>query len=144
MRFIDFWQAAGPLLIRKEFTVYNKVARYAGTMDLLCEIGDERWIIDYKTSSGVYDTHYRQLAAYFKCMPTQVDRMAILHLKAGTRTQKDFYQGKGWKLYELEDVEKHFDMFLCSLREFEYEVPEEKRKPDVFIVPEKFSLNIKF
>lgn len=37
---------------------------YAGTLDLICEIAGETWLIDLKTAKGVYSDTALQLAAY--------------------------------------------------------------------------------
>jgi hypothetical protein len=38
---------------------------YAGTFDLIADLADgNRWLLDIKTGSGVYDSHVLQLAAY--------------------------------------------------------------------------------
>jgi hypothetical protein len=47
-----------------EITVYDDVMGYAGTCDLWCRIGGEQWLIDWKTSKGVYPEMAVQLVAY--------------------------------------------------------------------------------
>jgi len=47
-----------------EVTVWDKVYRYAGTFDLVAMIGDEWWLIDFKTSAKVWPEHIYQLHAY--------------------------------------------------------------------------------
>lgn len=73
-----------------ERTVVNFEDGYAGSYDLLAEIDGEVWLLDWKTSKGVYGKFGVQLAAYAMCdwqivdgklepMP-QVDRLGIVHL----------------------------------------------------------------
>jgi polyhydroxyalkanoate synthesis regulator phasin len=53
-----------------EETVYSEVHGYAGTLDLFClvtipgEEGRKEIVVDFKSSSGVYDEHIMQLASY--------------------------------------------------------------------------------
>ena len=62
-----FFEMFKPNVIDTEFMVYHKgegiILPYGGTMDLLCEIDGELWLIDYKTSKGVYPETALQLAA---------------------------------------------------------------------------------
>jgi len=46
-----------------EYMVYSEEHRYGGTMDVACRIGDDVWLIDYKTSKGIYAETSLQLAA---------------------------------------------------------------------------------
>jgi hypothetical protein len=62
VRFLDEWH---PKIIVSEAPVYHEKYLYAGTLDLLAEIGDETWLLDWKTSaSGAYGDTAFQLAAY--------------------------------------------------------------------------------
>lgn len=75
-----------------EASVYNRTQKYAGTLDMIATIGEERWLIDFKTGSGVYPEAALQMAAYAHAefigkpdrteheMPT-IDRAAIVHLQ---------------------------------------------------------------
>jgi len=62
-RFMDEWDVE-PLL--SERPVFNDVHQWAGTIDLVADLGDgKRWLLDYKTgASGIYPEHALQLAAY--------------------------------------------------------------------------------
>ena len=46
-----------------EYMVYSEEHGYGGTMDVACRIGDDVWLIDYKTSKGIYPETSLQLAA---------------------------------------------------------------------------------
>lgn len=68
-----------------EVRAYHKLLRYGGTIDLLCYIGDELNLIDYKTTYAVSDMLCGvQLEAYSQILLShgiKVDRKKILHLK---------------------------------------------------------------
>lgn len=63
---------------------------YAGTADLFAHVGDETWLLDWKTSKGVHGDYFLQLAAYASAdflldgeteVPIpDVDRIAVVHL----------------------------------------------------------------
>ena len=47
-----------------EKPLYSKKHDYCGTIDFTCEINGKRYLGDLKTSKGIYDEHFMQLAAY--------------------------------------------------------------------------------
>lgn len=58
------WQAAfEPEFLAVEEMVFSDVG-YAGTLDAICVIAGETWLLDYKTSKGTYSETAMQLAAY--------------------------------------------------------------------------------
>lgn len=59
----DFLIAFRPRFMLVEFMVYSEQHEYGGTGDAICEINGETWMIDYKTSKGIYETTAMQLAA---------------------------------------------------------------------------------
>ena len=124
LRFQEFMQKYKPIPLNPECIVYSKKYRYAGTVDLPCMIGDERWIIDHKFSNEIYETAFLQVAAYAfawnEMYPEQkIDKVGVLHLRAKTRgadkSGKNI-QGHGWKLavhpYSIEEL---FEVFLHAL-----------------------------
>jgi hypothetical protein len=60
-RFLDTWDVQ-PLHV--ESTVVNRKRGYAGTLDLIADIGGVHWLFDIKTGKDVYDDVALQLAAY--------------------------------------------------------------------------------
>lgn len=92
-----------------ERPVANRSLWYAGTFDAVVVIGGVRWLLDWKTSKGVYGSTALQVAAYEgaefyidddgaeQSMP-QVDRLGVVHITdAGTflRPVKD--KEAAWK-----------------------------------------------
>jgi hypothetical protein len=63
---LERWQ---PVAIATEVTMF--AATYAGTADAILTIEDETWLIDFKTSSGLYPEVALQLAALADC-PTSI------------------------------------------------------------------------
>lgn len=59
-----FTDECAPRIIEQERTVANIEQGYAGTLDLICEMGGKTYIGDIKTSPRVYETTALQLAAY--------------------------------------------------------------------------------
>lgn len=69
---------------------------YAGTCDLICVIGTDVWVIDFKTSSSIHSSHHIQTEAYARAWERgegkKIDRRGVLHLKTTTK--------KGWAICE--------------------------------------------
>lgn len=83
--FLDWWELMKPVVVGSEIRMYHKIMRYAGTCDLLCYIGDELNLIDYKSTYTVSEmTCGVQLEAYAQALAShgiEVARKRILHLK---------------------------------------------------------------
>jgi hypothetical protein len=114
VRFLDEWDAQ---TVCTEAPVYHEKYLYAGTLDLIADLGDERWLLDFKTSaSGAYGDTAFQLAAYryathilndqdasgvpMAARMSPVDRCGVIWLRAD-----------GYDLYEYtanEDVWRQF------------------------------------
>ena len=116
-----------PQSISTEKTVASKYG-YAGTLDLLCTINNEPWIIDFKTSAGVYVSHKIQVCAYRQAVleMTGIEaKMGILHL--------DFKSKKGWNFISDFNIEKKpitIEAFLTVLEMYKIlnggKIPEPK------------------
>lgn len=53
-----------PEFLANEVMVWSPTRWFAGTFDAIVRIDGELWMIDYKTSKRVYESHHLQLAAY--------------------------------------------------------------------------------
>lgn len=108
LKFVEFWNMYSPVIIKNEVSLVDAELGYGGTIDLVCKIGDEIWLIDYKSSNYVHKSHELQLSAYRalwnkKNPEAKIVRSGILHLKSLTRgTNGTKIQGKGWKMEEFE------------------------------------------
>lgn len=115
-RFMKFFECIDTDSFLSESIVFDKKLRLGGTMDLVCTIDGERWLIDYKTSNAIHKTYKMQLAMYKQMYENMtgetIDRYGVLWLKAKTRTDKPPLQGKGWQLKEFtKDFDHDFKLF---------------------------------
>ena len=96
--------APDPTSLQTEFTVGSKQYSYAGTLDLACMKNNERWIIDFKTTSGIYYSHELQVTAYKQAYEEmsnlKVDHTAIL--RTGTRHKIG---------YEFKEIDRPFEQY---------------------------------
>ena len=50
--------------VSSEERIYNREHNYAGTVDAVAYVNDEFCVIDFKTSTGIWDEYFLQVAAY--------------------------------------------------------------------------------
>lgn len=89
---------------------------YAGTADGIVTINDQVWLIDFKTSKGLYESAALQLAALYACPivanedswvdAPHIDRVAAIRI--GTDGQ--------FEMKEVVDLDKHRKAFLACVK----------------------------
>ena len=130
LKFYDFWSTYKPELISTEEFVFSDKHKYAGTADLLVKMNGETWLLDIKTSNNLHRSYHLQLAAYAKALEEakgiKIDRTGIIWLKASTRSaskKKGVYQGKGWQIKTIDEIDYNFDLFLTIYKLYLLENP---------------------
>jgi len=130
LKFYDFWSSHKPELISAEEFVFSDKHKYAGTADLLVKMDGETWLLDIKTSNNLHRSYHLQLAAYAKALEEakgiKIDRTGIIWLKASTRSaskKKGVYQGKGWQIKTIDEIDYNFDLFLTIYKLYLLENP---------------------
>lgn len=118
LRFADFCKTANPEVIMLEQFVYSDEWQYAGTVDLVCTIEGKKWLLDFKTSNLLHRSYNLQLAAYAQALKEtkgiNVDHTGIVWLKSSKRSaskKPGIYQGKGWELKQIDNIEYNFKLF---------------------------------
>ena len=61
---VAWWEAYRPLALDSEVQVVNRTEKYAGSLDLICEVYGRRYLVDLKTGSTLGAEIPLQLAAY--------------------------------------------------------------------------------
>ena len=136
LRFVDFATRFKPEWIAVEVQTFSEKYRYAGTLDIVCKINGETFLLDLKFGNAIYITYFMQLAAYKQSWEETnpdhpIDKMGILHLKAATRTEgkPPAMQGKGWKIeFPKDSYEKLFHMFENTLEIYYFDNPDPRPK----------------
>ena len=130
LKFYDFWSTYKPELISTEEFVFSDKHKYAGTADLLVKMDGETWLLDLKTSNNLHRSYNLQLAAYAKAIEEvkgiKIDRTGIIWLKSSTRSsskKKGVYQGKGWQIKTIDEIDYNFDLFLTIYKLYLLENP---------------------
>jgi hypothetical protein len=98
-----------------ELTVFNATDGWAGTADLVCQVGQELVVLDWKTGRGVYGAALMQIAALTRAeigwvngeiIPLDIRRGMVVHLAE-----------KGWEAYEVSDAIPWLYKRFLALRE---------------------------
>ena len=140
LKFVDFWETHKPTLIETETHLFSDKLKIAGTVDLVCEIGDERWIIDFKTSNHMQTTYELQgtvyAQCYEECFGKKIDRVGMLWLKSRSRGEDKSgsrLKGKGWEVHESSRTqEENLDIFMSVKKIFDLENPKHKPATETF------------
>jgi len=100
--FLDWYKEYQPIVLSTEYIIWNDQHKYAGTVDLKCQIGAEIYLIDFKSSKSIHNSHKVQVCAYNLASPC--DKIAILHLGNTTKQKYSFLvlKDKEKKLYTEE------------------------------------------
>jgi len=130
LKFAEFWRTYKPELISTEDFVWSDEHKYAGTADLVVKMDGETWLLDLKTSNSLHKSYDLQLASYAKaleeCKGIKIDRTGIIWLKSHTRSaskKKGVYQGKGWQIKVIDDIDKNFELFQMIYKLYSLENP---------------------
>lgn len=113
---VRFLEDCTPEFLGREVTVYSTTHGYAGTADAVVRMHGQTWLLDVKTSRGVYPEYTLQLAAYRyadtcldatgRCDPLPtIDATGVVHVTAG-----------GWRLVPVDAGLDAFAAFLAALR----------------------------
>lgn len=104
--FVDWASTKHPTVIGTEIRLYHSLLRYAGTCDLLCEIGGKLTLVDHKTTSAVnHKVCSVQLEAYAQALANagiEVERKLILHLSKTGRWREHEYEphdAESWRVF---------------------------------------------
>lgn len=125
--FRKFWQnskhafAGGKLILEQR--LYCDIHKITGQPDVIIEMGDQMYILDWKTSSSFHKSWYLQGAAYrYMCAQTygmkSVDNVFFVKLN------KD----KPATLYKSEDYEENLDTFFKCVELFRWFEMDKTRK----------------
>lgn len=102
MSFVQWHKDNNPEFIGWEFPVWGD--GYAGTIDLLCSIGGQKYLVDFKTSQSIWPSHELQVSAYKHAGSFEDAKLAILQV--GYRLNK--------KHYKFTEVEDQYQEFLAA------------------------------
>ena len=126
----EFFKKHKPTVIAAEEFTFSHKGKYAGTADLIVEMDGEIWLLDVKTSNNLHRSYNLQLAAYAKAWEEmfgqKIERTGILWLKSSKRSEskkEGVYQGKGWEIKIVDDIDANYDLFQTIYKLYELDNP---------------------
>lgn len=106
-RFVEFENTFKPQTLAQELSLLDEELGYGGTIDRVCVINGEVWMIDYKSSKYIWKSHYLQVSSYIalwnRMYPEyKIQRWGLMHLRSATKgpSKTGSIQGRGWKIEE--------------------------------------------
>jgi len=141
LKFVEFWNIYKPKILHTEITLLSEELKTAGTCDLICEIGNDLWVIDHKTSNSLHTAHEIQTDVYCECFEEmfgrKVDRRGLLWLKSSKR-KLDIVkmQGKGWELFESKRSHNENIELFKNIRKI-FDIENSKHSPNINSFPLK-------
>lgn len=122
--FVDWFKTFHPSNFIPEQSIASKTFQYAGTLDLVADIDGEKWLIDFKTTSGIRFSHRLQVLAYKQAYEESFDvkidkvgiaRFGTINRGRGTKL-KNKWTGNGWEFEEV--VGMSIDNFMDIYKTF--------------------------
>lgn len=110
--FVTWFNEVKPEILLKETTVTSAEYNFAGTIDCVCRINGELYIIDFKTSQYIWPSMEAQLSAYKRAINeerTKNEPIKLAILQLGYKRNK-----KSYKFTVIED--KFEELFIPALR----------------------------
>jgi len=101
-------------VLNSEMQLVSEKLQVGGTCDCYCELNGQKTLLDFKTSKGVYDDHFTQVAGYTMILEDcgyQVDDVRILRIG---RTEDD-----GFEDVKVPQLDIHKKRFLACKELYE-------------------------
>lgn len=112
LKFLEWWQGNGMTLVHSERQLVSEQFRFGGTLDIDArDRNGKRILVDLKTSKGIYDEYYAQLAAYDRLHTETGDEPFTRHIivRIGKKEAGDF------EVREISGLDKHWNVFKACL-----------------------------
>lgn len=94
------WGAAHDVDIIRYEQVVSNGKTYAGRYDLLATVDGILTLIDFKTSTGIWDEYWLQTAAYANCLHEDVLAIAVLRIDKVTG-EIEYASKQNWRKYAV-------------------------------------------
>ena len=109
LSFARWHQEYKPVFIAWEFTIWGD--GYAGTVDLLCEIRGQKYVVDFKTSAYIWPSHELQVSAYKHALDLKNDKgepedVKLAILQVGYKMNK--------KKFKFTEIDDQYNEFLAA------------------------------
>lgn len=128
--FVNWYRDYNPVVLGVETALYSHKYKYAGRVDLICELNGMIYIVDLKTSDSLHNSFALQFASYAQALEELTDlkvyRTATLQLGKNK---------KGYRFKEYDDWKSDFKVFQSVRETWNYENPDLAKEPPVLDLP---------
>ncbi len=136
--FVDWFAENKPVNVAWDLTVFSEKLGFAGTIDYICRIGDELWLVDFKTSAQVWSEYELQVSAYKEAlieMQGRGDFSQIGDMRQAKLAILQVGYAKNKARYKWNEVADQFPLFLAArqiwAKECEGQEPKKRDYPIV-------------
>jgi hypothetical protein len=130
-----------PEIIKLELPVFSKKLGIPGRVDCIAKLGEEVYVIDWKSSRSIHASYYLQVAGYAQAIEEmtnlKVADTAILQLGASNKNGYRFAVEPAWK--------KNLEVLKAVKTTWNYDNRKEgkdKVEPPLIILPDKIKLDL--
>ena len=116
LAFWDWLKDTGFEMVETEQMVFSRKYKFAGTLDAVGKMGTKSTLIDFKSSKGIWDEYYLQVAAYSmayqEMTENKIDESYVVRF------------GKldgAFEVKEIGDINQHFEAFLAAKKLWEWQ-----------------------
>lgn len=110
--YLDWYDAHSVKIEHSERMVYSKENEFVGTCDAIGEVDGKRYLIDYKTSKGLYPEHSLQVSAYMMAYEEETwEKLDGAMIVKFGKEDGSFEV----KTIERGEVEENYKVFLSAL-----------------------------
>lgn len=129
LSFVNWREENNPESIAWDVTVFSDTYDYAGSIDYICRIDGQVWIVDFKSSQNIFPAYELQLSAYKKPIELaefdipglmEVADIKLAVLQVGYKRNKN--------QFKFTPIEDKFPLFLAARQIWAAECDGEKPK----------------
>jgi PD-(D/E)XK nuclease superfamily protein len=135
---VDWKNVNEPIHLAWDLTVFSEKFGYAGTIDYICKVGDEVYLIDFKTSAQVWPEYELQVSAYKQALVEMQARGDFAQIGDMSQAKLAILQvgySKNKAGYKWNEVEDQFPLFMAArqiwAKECEGQQPKKRDYPIV-------------
>ncbi|MEK7180113.1 MAG: hypothetical protein AAB706_01445 [Patescibacteria group bacterium] len=126
LSFKSWFDSVKPKTITWEYTVFSNKYGYAGTVDYICEIEGEVWIVDFKTGQYIWPEYELQISAYKQTIANAENHIQNLDVSGIKLAVLQLGYRRNKNMYKFTEIDDKFKLFLAARQIWENEHGEEK------------------
>jgi hypothetical protein len=127
MSFAKWVNDVKPKFILTEQSAINKKIGYGGTIDCVCDINGQIYLIDFKTSQYIWKEYELQISSYKELLP-YIDKTKDIDLSVVKLAILQVGYNRNKNEYKFTEIDDKFDLFLNAKAIWNEEVSNKEPK----------------